>query len=168
MRCDILREVGGSSSAIQLPSSSPLMRKIGNQLFTSTHPSRGATNIHKFIPFICTIYIHTPLTRCDSGKYVNVRIVISRGATSAINSSFEYVSIYIHAPFTRCDFIIRRWILFLSAFTSTHLSQGATSGQYNIRPTFTSAHPLQGATARYSILHYLFAISSINISTQIE
>lgn len=119
--------------------------------FTSTHLSRGVTVASMLMSGLSFTSTH-----------------LSRGATSAINSSFEYVSIYIHAPFTRCDFIIRRWILFLSAFTSTHLSQGATSGQYNIRPTFTSAHPLQGATARYSILHYLFAISSINISTQIE
>ena len=52
--------------------------------------------------------------------------------------------IYIHAPLARCDELYQKGVTLVFLFTSTHL--------------------VRGATARYSVLRYIFTISCIRFS----
>ncbi len=128
--------VSGSSISIHAPltgcDGSHFLNFGGRGEFQSTHPSRGATIVHKFSPARSSISIHAPLTGCD---YVNVKVtnphtdfnprtphgvrllslittlaVIgfqsthpSRGATPPSNRCKHLHRISIHAPLTGCD-----------------------------------------------------------------
>ena len=67
------------------PCCSPHPPSVGE--FQSTHPSRGATIVHKFGPARFSISIHAPLTGCDR----------------AMSGKVHHYSISIHAPLTGCD-----------------------------------------------------------------
>ena len=128
---------------------------VYGDLFQSTHPVRGATNILNIFNISRKISIHAPREGCDVPMSTHFVLVYEfqsthpvRGATGLGCGLGLGLLISIHAPREGCDCTVLDRMSYRYAFQSTHPVRGATRSP-RFRPSaprFQSTHPVRGAT----------------------